>query len=97
MSGDTDGRLVYMVNQIARNFEALGHEHAIEATTDHIISFWDPRMKARILTLATGQGDGLGPIGAAAIARLREGSHPGSQARATVFNRVDESGHSDAG
>ena len=38
-------RLVYMANQIARNFEAQGHETAVRATADHIASFWDPRMR----------------------------------------------------
>ena len=44
-------RLVYMANQIARNFEAIGHDAAAAATADHIASFWDPRMKAQIFAL----------------------------------------------
>ena len=32
MTSDADGRLIYMANQIARNFEALGHHNAVAAT-----------------------------------------------------------------
>ena len=41
--------LTYMANQIARNFAAQGDEKAISATVQHLIDFWDPRMKAAIL------------------------------------------------
>ena len=44
-------RLVYMANQIARNFEAIGHDAAAKATADHVASFWDPRMKSQIFGL----------------------------------------------
>lgn len=43
----TDERLAYMAAQILRNFAVKGQEAAIEATTDHIVQFWDPGMKAR--------------------------------------------------
>ena len=71
MSGMTsDEKLVYMVNQIARNFEALGYDHAVAATEDHLLKFWDPRMKARIRTLAAEHVDALGAIASAALSRL---------------------------
>ena len=97
MTADTDTRLIYMVNQIARNFEAIGHDHAISATLDHIIAYWDPRMKARIIVLAGERPDALTRIGAAAIERLRAGVERASQTRATHFAAVDEAGGSDAG
>lgn len=98
MSGmTTDDKLVYMANQIARNFQALGHDHAVAATEDHIITFWDPRMKSRILALAAMQGAALAPIAAAAVARLRAGIEPVPQTGATRFAAVDEAGSSDAG
>ena len=34
MSAETQTRLVYMANQIARNFAALGHDDAVAATLD---------------------------------------------------------------
>jgi formate dehydrogenase subunit delta len=90
-------RLVYMANQIARNFEALGHEAAFKATADHIASFWDPRMKAQIFAYLADGGSGLSPTGRAAIELLRDKGDPASQTRATEFNAVGESGHADAG
>lgn len=80
-------RLVYMANQIARNFEAIGHETAAKATADHIASFWDPRMKAQIFA----NRDGLSPLAARAIAILSEAGAPPHQTPATA------SGGSDAG
>lgn len=62
-------RLIYMANQIARNFAAQGEETAIAATADHIEKFWDPRMKAQ---LQAGGGEQLSPIAARALARLQE-------------------------
>lgn len=97
MSADTDTRLIYMVNQISRNFEAIGHDHAIAATLDHILAYWEPRMKARIVELAGARPDALSGIGAAAIDRLRAGIEPASQTRATRFAAVDDAGGSDAG
>lgn len=86
--------LVRMANDIARNFLALGHENAVAATADHIVTFWDPRMKAAIFA---GTTDGLSPVAAAALDRLRRGEQPPSQSRATRFNAADEGGRSDAG
>jgi formate dehydrogenase subunit delta len=65
----TEERLVYMANQIAREFAAAG-EGAAAATADHIAKFWDPRMRGRILA-----GDprqlGLSEIAADAFKLLR--------------------------
>jgi formate dehydrogenase subunit delta len=60
--------LVYMVNQIARNFAAQGEAQAIGATAQHILNFWDFRMKAAILAT---DPRALSPIAAAAIERLK--------------------------
>ncbi len=87
-------RLRRMADQIARNFQALGHDKAVLATADHIDMFWDPRMKAGIFADDRSQ---LGEIAAAAIDHLAAGNHPEHQTRATQFNTVDEVGHSDAG
>ncbi len=86
-------RLIYMANQIARNFGAMQHEHAVAAVADHIQMFWDPRMKAKVFA----DGAGLVPVAAAAIDMLKAGVDPGHQTQATEFNAVDESGGSDAG
>ena len=83
-----------MANQIAVNFQALGHDQAVLATADHIETFWDPRMKAGIFGDDRAQ---LTPTAAAAIDYLAKGQHPPHQTRATEFNKVDDVGHSDAG
>lgn len=73
---ETDERLVRMANDIARNFAALGEEAAIAATTEHIMLFWDPRMKARGIDLLR-EGGAYSAIAAMAMERLvrrREGA-----------------------
>jgi formate dehydrogenase subunit delta len=67
----TDERLAYMLNQIARNFEALGHDRAAAATADHVKSFWDPRMRSRIHELAKAGAVKLGDTADAALHLLR--------------------------
>ena len=69
MSGTAD-RLVYMANQIARNFAAQGEEAAIAATAEHIRLFWDPRMKAAIIDV---DHDALNPIARGAVNTLATG------------------------
>jgi formate dehydrogenase subunit delta len=61
-------RLVYMVNQIARNLAAMPEDRAIATVADHIKAYWDPRMKAMILD---DEGEALTPVARAAIERLR--------------------------
>lgn len=90
-------RLVYMVNQIARNFATMGEEQAAVATADHLVSFWDPRMKAQILSCLEDGKTGLTSIAARAVAYLRDQNKPAGTTPATAFNMVDEVGHSDAG
>lgn len=62
-------RLIYMANQIARNLATQGPEEAAHATADHILKYWDPRMKAMILAY---DGDALEPAARAAIERIRQ-------------------------
>ena len=87
-------RLHSMVEQIARNFAALGHHDAVAATADHIAHFWDPRMKAAIFEA---DHSSLSPVASAAIERLAAGDEPPPQTRATVFSPADGRGRSDAG
>ncbi|CAN5340710.1 hypothetical protein BH09PSE4_BH09PSE4_02220 [soil metagenome] len=85
--------LVHMANQIARNFATMGDVDAVAATADHIVSYWDPRMKAAILADPTG----LMSTAAAAIEQVRLGAPIPHQTRATESNRQGETGGSDAG
>ena len=83
-----------MAGDIARNFEALGHENAVLATADHINSFWAPRMKEALYADDHGL---LSPIAREAIEHLQAGGDPPPQTKATVFNTAHDAGHSDAG
>jgi formate dehydrogenase subunit delta len=67
---ERDAKLVYVANQIARNFAHQGEGPAAAATADHIGRFWDPGMKARIMELAGRAEHGLGPIALGAVRRL---------------------------
>lgn len=63
--------LVMMANQIARNLGARGEDAAVAAVVEHIRDFWDPRMKAAIVSATADQ---LDPIAAKAIAQFRSAS-----------------------
>ncbi len=54
-----DEKLLYMVNQIVRNFATQDEEVAAQSTADHIAKYWDPRMKLRIAELAADDGADL--------------------------------------
>jgi len=101
VTAETDARLIYMANQIGRNFAAIGHDHAVAATADHLVRYWDPRMKGRIAELAAelvADGSGrLEPIAAAAVAQLAQRREPPPQTRATHFADAARRGCSDAG
>lgn len=66
----TGDRLIYMANQIARNLAAEGEAEAVAATAQHIASFWDPRMRARIVGLIVEKPAAFSPIAAAAVRRI---------------------------
>ncbi|MBV9841957.1 MAG: formate dehydrogenase subunit delta [Sphingomonadaceae bacterium] len=89
-----------MANQIAANFAVMGVEKAALATADHIATFWDPRMKQRImlaLHVDAPAGSPLNEIARRAVERLIELGAPLPQVQATTFGGVDEPGLSDAG
>lgn len=67
-AAQTDDKLVYMANQIARNFAVQGDEAAVAATADHIKMFWDPRMISAIID---GDRTGLSAIALQAVESLR--------------------------
>ncbi len=65
-------KLVYMANQIGKFFAAQGDEAAIAGVADHLRKFWDPRMRAQIITHCETGGEGLDPHAKVAIARLTD-------------------------
>lgn len=60
----TGDHLIKMANQIAANLAAQGQDVAIRETAQHIIDFWDPRMKAGIAGVDRAA---LSPIARAAV------------------------------
>ena len=65
-------KLVRMANQIATFFRAQDAEAAPAMVADHLLKFWEPRMRGAILAHAEAGGAGLDPIAAQAIALLAE-------------------------
>jgi formate dehydrogenase subunit delta len=65
-----DAKLVYMANQIATFFATQAHDEAVSGIENHIRKFWDPRMRAKIVSLAGAAGSGLDPLAQAAVQRL---------------------------
>jgi len=65
-------KLAYMANQIGKFFASQGEEKAAAAVVDHLLKFWDPRMRSEISAFASGGGAGLDPVVRRAIERLQE-------------------------
>jgi formate dehydrogenase subunit delta len=80
----TTDRLVYMAHQIARNLATLGEARAIEAVAEHLLRFWDPRMKAQIIAIAHAQPERLSPVVAGAVAIMARAA-PADRTGATQF------------
>lgn len=65
-----DDKLVYMANQIGRFFETQGQDTAVDAIHDHLVKFWDRRMRQAIVAqLAAGHAQ-LDPLVRQAVERL---------------------------
>jgi formate dehydrogenase subunit delta len=65
-------KLVYMANQIGRFFTHQGEEKAVAAIADHLVKFWDPRMREAIQAHLAAGGSGLDPLVLRAVQRLKE-------------------------
>jgi formate dehydrogenase subunit delta len=90
MSARTLDRLIYMVNQIGREFASQRPHDATEATWDHLWHFWDPRMRAMILAHVQEGGAGVSDVAKAAVAKLAGDVQPASQTHATDFTQPGE-------
>ena len=84
----TDDRLVYMLNQIARNLAPEGSSAAL-AVAEHLVAFWDPRMRENILAMAN---PALDPIAAQAIDLLRARRAVPPQSEAAVLDGASDVG-----
>ncbi|HUL04773.1 MAG TPA: formate dehydrogenase subunit delta [Candidatus Acidoferrum sp.] len=63
-------RLVHMANQIADFFAAYPREQAVAGVTDHLLKFWDPRMRRTLLDHVQAGGAGLRDIALEAARQL---------------------------
>ena len=67
-------RLIYMANQIGKFFHSQGHDKAVSGIAEHIRKFWDPRMRAAILSYIEAGGTGLDSEVNEALATLKDAS-----------------------
>lgn len=65
-------KLAYMANQIGKFFAHQPEDKAVAAIADHLVRFWDPRMRAKILAHLAEGGAGLDPLVRRAVERLEE-------------------------
>jgi formate dehydrogenase subunit delta len=63
-------KLAYMANQIGRFFASQKRENAVDGITDHLVKFWDPRMRQAIV--AHLDDAALDPLVREAVCRLRD-------------------------
>jgi formate dehydrogenase subunit delta len=55
-------RLAYMANQIGRFFQSQKQDKAVAGIEDHLLKFWDPRMRLALISeLAEGRAQ-LDPL-----------------------------------
>nr|TFG52181.1 MAG: formate dehydrogenase [Hyphomicrobiales bacterium] len=62
-------RLVKMANQIADFFRLKPEEEAVAGAADHIVKFWDPRMRKQMASHLANGGEGLNPLALEAAKR----------------------------
>ncbi len=63
-------KLAYMANQIGRFFQTQKHDTAVAGIEDHILKFWDPRMRRAIVAqLAEGRIE-LDPLVRQAVEKI---------------------------
>jgi formate dehydrogenase subunit delta len=63
-------KLTYMANQIGKFFAGQGEEKAVPLIADHLVKFWDPRMRKAIAAHFAAGGSGLDPAVRKAVASL---------------------------
>jgi formate dehydrogenase subunit delta len=64
-------KLAYMANQIGRFFASQKREDAVAGIADHLVKFWDPRMRRTIEAHLDDATIKLDPPVHEAVARLK--------------------------
>jgi len=67
----TDEKMIHMANQIAAFFDTQPGD-AAAAVADHLVKFWEARMKAQLFAHVDRGGAGLNASVVAAVTRMRE-------------------------
>jgi formate dehydrogenase subunit delta len=67
----TPEKLVYMANQIGAFFKSQDTATASSKIAEHIVKFWDPRMRKAIVAHLDAGGAGLEPAARQAVETLR--------------------------
>ena len=63
-------KLAYMANQIGRFFQSQKQDTAVAAIEDHLIKFWDPRMRRAIIAQLADGSIQLDPMVRQAVEHL---------------------------
>ena len=67
-----DAKLVYMANQIGKFFAHQPADQAVDSIADHLLKFWDPRMRRAIVArIEQGGAVGLDPPVLKAVEKVR--------------------------
>lgn len=68
-----DGKLVYMANQIGKFFAHQPPDKAVGSIADHLLKFWDPRMRKAIVEHVDKGGEaGLDALVLRAVQKIRD-------------------------
>jgi formate dehydrogenase subunit delta len=77
--------LIKMANQIGDFFTGAAPEQASRDVANHLKRYWDPRMRAQILSyLEERQGAGLSDVALAAVTQLKADKSPPTAPGATA-------------
>jgi formate dehydrogenase subunit delta len=64
-------KLAHMANQIGRFFQSQKRDSAVDSIADHLLKFWDPRMRRAIVAQAAEGTSKLDPLVREAVDRLK--------------------------
>lgn len=62
--------LIRMANQIADYYRPYPRDEAVKGVADHIIAFWDPRMRTGLAEIVAHGGMGLSELALTAARRV---------------------------
>jgi formate dehydrogenase subunit delta len=63
-------QMVHMANQIAIFFSSYPKEEAVASVTDHLVKYWEVRMRKQIIEYVAEGGGGLHEIAREAVKQL---------------------------